>query len=49
MLIRFKELQAPLLRASGAPGGRVDHWESVLTRSVGSTVPRTGRLPAGRV
>ena len=48
-LIRFKERQPPLLRAIGARGWRFDHWESMITRTAGSTGPRTGRMPDGRL
>lgn len=37
-LVTFTERQPPLLRATGAPGWRFDHWESSL---------RTGAMPDG--
>ena len=38
-LVTFTERKPPLLRATGAPGWRFDHWESSL---------RTGTMPDGR-
>lgn len=49
VLLRFDELHPPLLRASGAPGWRFDHWTSVIREPDGTTRARTGRMPDGRL
>ena len=48
-LLRFKELQPPLLTAIGAPGWRFDHWESMIRTADGKEAPRQGRMPDARV
>ncbi len=48
-LLRFKELQPPLLTAIGAPGWRFDHWASMIRTADGKEAPRQGRMPDGRV
>lgn len=48
-LLRFKELQPPLLRATGAPTWRFDHWESSTRRPDGSVRKRTGPMPDSRL
>ena len=39
-LVRFKELDPPLLQARDAPGWRFDHWESTI---------KDRRMPDGRM
>jgi hypothetical protein len=48
-LLRFKELQPPLLRATGAPTWRFDHWESSTRRPDGSVRKRAGPMPDSRL
>jgi hypothetical protein len=48
-LIKFKELQPPLMRATGAAGWRFDHWESSIRERNGSSSPRTGPMPDGEM
>jgi hypothetical protein len=47
LLLRFKEREPPLLRATATPGWHFDHWSSVLTEPDGSTHPRPGSMPDG--
>ena len=46
-LVRFHELQPPLLVATGAPGWMFDRWESIVRRPDGSIRPRTIPMPDG--
>ncbi len=46
-LVRFQELQPPLLIATGAAGWAFDHWQSIVTRPDGTKRPRTMPLPDG--
>jgi hypothetical protein len=47
-LIRFKELEPPLLHATGEPGWKLDHWESMIRAPNGTVRSRTGPMPDGR-
>jgi hypothetical protein len=46
-LLRFKERQPPLMRATAERGWRFEHWEAVILEPNGSTRPRAGRMPDG--
>ena len=48
-LVRFDERHPPLLRATGAPGWRFDHWESQTRAASGAITRRQGRMPDGRL
>jgi hypothetical protein len=48
-LLRFAELDPPLLRATGARGWRFDRWTAELHRRDGTTTPRPAPLPDGRL
>ena len=48
-LMTFKELKPPLMEAEPAAGWKLDHWESMIRAADGSTAPRKGRMPDGRV
>ena len=47
-LLKFPELSPPLMKASPAPGWRLDHWESLTREPDGAMKPREGRMPDGR-
>jgi hypothetical protein len=47
-LVRFKELEPPLLQATGEPGWTLDHWESMIRAPNGAVRARTGPMPDGR-
>ena len=49
VLFRFDELHPPLLRATGAPGWRLDHWSASIREPDGTTRPRQGAMPDGRL
>jgi hypothetical protein len=48
-LVRFKELDPPLLQAREVPGWRFDHWESTIRERDGSASTRTIRAPSSRM
>ena len=48
-LVTFKEIEPPLMEAVPAAGWKLDHWESLIRGADGSTAPRQGRMPDGRV
>ena len=47
-LVTFHERRPPLLHATGAPGWRLDHWESRTRQLDGRITGRTGPMPDGR-
>ena len=49
VLFRFAELDPPLLHATGAPGWRFDHWSVSIREPDGTTRPRPGPVPKGRL
>ena len=46
-LLRFKERQPPLMRATPARGWRFERWEAVMWEPNGSTRARSGPMPDG--
>jgi hypothetical protein len=47
LLLKFKELQPPLMRATAADGWAFDHWESLIRGPAGKTRMRTDPMPDG--
>jgi hypothetical protein len=48
-LVTFKELAPPTMKATGAPGWRFDHWESLTLEPDGATTTRKGKMPDGPI
>lgn len=48
-LLAFHERNPPLLRATGSPGWRFDHWQSTTRHADGRVATRAGPMPDGRL